>query len=1045
MICYTADLLKLFSSLKSLNPSRINPGLWKSLVSHGITRSRPTRRGCRAGRKLSTSVEQSRIPVLLNTVRGARKDQRLTRNLCNLLPVKPLVSQTYQTPKVRFALCNARSIKNKTSFLCDFIISRQLDIMVLTETWLNGDDRDCYHLADISNTLAEYNIIQKPRNGKHGGGVAVLLKKGFATSLHNHRNYQAMECLDVTVKAGNTSLRLLAIYRPPPSSKNKFTASMFFDDFNHLIEEVAAASPRSCLMCGDFNFHMDTRNSEADQFQEIILSADLRQHVDFQTHSKGHTLDLILTNSDANLVSNLRSSFDLPSDHACITSNLELPRPPRIQIHTKHRKVLNINMDLFARDLSRLHLITSTPTNLHDLVDAYNRELTDLMNSHAPIIDRSITLRPHAPWFSDGLRTLKQQKRRCERKWVTSGLEVHKQVYRESAKKYYTAIDETKRNYYNDKVSSSNQKQLFQLVNSLFKFKQAPPLPSHESSQDLAKRFNNYFSNKIKALRSDIDSLPPRDLSVGIHEPLPETILSCFDIVPSDLVRKIISSAPSKSCTLDPLPTSLLKKSIGVLLPCITSLVNWSLQTGTFPSQFKVALVTPLLKKPDLDHEVLKNYRPISNLPFLGKALERIVSMQLNQHLVTNELCSIFQSAYKVNHSTETALLRVTNDINLALDSHNDVVLVMLDLSSAFDTIDYNILIDRLQSRYGITGTALEWITSYLTNRSQSTVINHCQSDPSLLEYGVPQGSVLGPLLFSLYVAPIEDIICAHGLQPMLYADDTQVYLVAQRSNQSQLIDKLEHCIQDVTNWMFNNKLVCNGTKTDVVHFSSRHLQQHPIKLVEIDGTKIKTTTEVRDLGVMLDNNLTMASQVNSVCKSASFALRRIGTVRKFLDQTNSEKLIHAFVTSKLDYCNSLLYGLPDKQISKLQRIQNCAARILTKTKKTDHITPVLRNLHWLPIHKRIIYKILLLTFKTVSGSAPSYLCDLLSLHQPTRVLRSSKDHLRLSIKPCNTNSYGARAFSVCAPKLWNDIPLEVRSAPSKDVFKKKLKTFLFD
>ena len=135
------------------------------------------------------------------------------------------------------------------------------------------------------------------------------------------------------------------------------------------------------------------------------------------------------------------------------------------------------------------------------------------------------------------------------------------------------------------------------------------------------------------------------------------------------------------------------------------------------------------------------------------------------------------------------------------------------------------------------------------------------------------------------YVAPIEDIICPHGLQPMLYADDTQVYFVSQRSNQSQFISKLEHFIQGVTDWMFNNKLVCNATKSDVVHFSSRHLQQHPIKLVEIDGTKIKTTTEVRDLGVTLDSNLTMASQVNSVCKPASFALRRIGTVRAFLDQ----------------------------------------------------------------------------------------------------------------------------------------------------------------
>ena len=447
-----------------------------------------------------------------------------------------------------------------------------------------------------------------------------------------------------------------------------------------------------------------------------------------------------------------------------------------------------------------------------------------------------------------------------------------------------------------------------------------------------------------------------------------------------------------------------------------------------------------------MDKEVLKNYRPISNLPFLGKVIERIVAMQLKHYLIENGLYTTNQSAYRPHHSTETAMLRVSNDINLALDNHQEIVLVMLDLSSAFDTIDHSILLERLETRFGLRNTALAWIASYLSNRTQSIVINHTKSGPSDLVYGVPQGSVLGPLLFSLYVAPIEEIICQHDLQSMIYADDTQMYLVARRTDQPSRVSKLELCAKDIIQWMTNNKLMCNSSKTEVIHFSSRYLHREPIEMVNINGTEIKTTSNVRDLGVTLDQCLTMSSHINTLCKSASYALKRIGNIRNYLDLPSTEKLIHAFITTKLDYCNSLLYGLPDKDISKLQRIQNSAARLVTKSRKFDHITPILRNLHWLPVRKRITYKILLITYKVLNGMAPEYLTDLLTLHKPNRVLRSNaNDNLQLSRPKFRTKNYGCRAFSICAPMLWNDLPIHIRNAPSCDTFKERLKTFLFN
>ena len=194
----------------------------------------------------------------------------------------------------------------------------------------------------------------------------------------------------------------------------------------------------------------------------------------------------------------------------------------------------------------------------------------------------------------------------------------------------------------------------------------------------------------------------------------------------------------------------------------------------------------------------------------------------------------------------------------------------------------------------------------------------------------------------------------------------------------------------------------------------------------------------------MLDRHLDMRTHINQLCRSASFSLRRVGQVRRYLDTATTEKLTHALITCKLDQCNSLLYGLPDKDVSKIQRIQNSAARLVTGTKRREHITSVLRNLHWLPIKKRIIYKILLLTYKSLKGLAPDYLKDLLDQYVPTRTLRSGSKHL-LCVPRVRTKNYGERAFSFCGPKLWNDLPSSIKQATSVDIFKKELKTFLFN
>ena len=299
-------------------------------------------------------------------------------------------------------------------------------------------------------------------------------------------------------------------------------------------------------------------------------------------------------------------------------------------------------------------------------------------------------------------------------------------------------------------------------------------------------------------------------------------------------------------------------------------------------------------------------------------------------------------------------------------------------------------------------------------------------------------------MAFSLYSGPLQDIITHHKLKCMMYADDTQVYILIEENRRSDAILKLQACILDIKHWSAQNCLKLNTDKTEVLHFTSKFRPSHQLECVTLDDMVVNTVVDcARNLGVKLDKHLTMNAYVNDICKAASFALHKIGTIRPFLSEKSTERLVHAHVTSRMDFCNSIFYGLSDIQINKLQRIQNSAARLVTRTRNRDQITPVLRKLHWLPIRYRIQYKILSLTFLCLQGLGPSYLQDLIQKYCPTRNLRSKSKSL-LVCPSTFTRFYGARSFAVAAAELWNSLPDSIKQVETIEKFKTALKTHLF-
>ena len=487
-----------------------------------------------------------------------------------------------------------------------------------------------------------------------------------------------------------------------------------------------------------------------------------------------------------------------------------------------------------------------------------------------------------------------------------------------------------------------------------------------------------------------------------------------------------------------------MKLCFDELGPTIINIINFSLSEGIFPSSFKQAIVHPLLKKPSLPDDDLNNFRPISNLNFISKILEKVVASRIQSHLLSNSLSSSFQSAYRMFHSTETTLLGIHNDLILAMDCGEVTSLILLDLSAAFDTVDHSILLHRLQHWFGLHGTSLDWFSSYLTSRSQAVSIQNSTSSFSNLSCGVPQGSVLGPLLFTLYTTPLGSVISKNSIKYHLYADDTQLYISFTPSNSTSSLEMLSNTFSDILSWMNSNKLLLNPSKTEflLIGTKQQRLKFSQLTTLSLGNDIIPVSSSARNLGFIFDSDMSFTDQINSLSKSCHFHIRDIRRIRHLLPLSAATALANSLVSSKLDYCNSLYNGISQANLNKIQRIQNTLARVVTNTSKFEHITPILKKLHWLPIKQRIDYKLCLLTYKTLQIQQPTYLYNSLSFPSHSLSTRSS-DSSVLSI-PYVRTSLGKRAFSVIAPRLWNSLPPDTRNSLSVSTFRSKLKTHLF-
>ena len=551
----------------------------------------------------------------------------------------------------------------------------------------------------------------------------------------------------------------------------------------------------------------------------------------------------------------------------------------------------------------------------------------------------------------------------------------------------------------------------------------------------------NYFSDKILKIRSQFSEKHSFTLTDDTGKSNAPS-LSVFERATADEILQIITSHGIKCSPEDPIPSQLLKSHINTFIPVWIELVNISLTEGSMEC-LKSAVIRPLIKEMDgvMDNDILKNYRPVSNLMFLAKLIERIVSIRLNKHMDDNNLHSEHQHGYRKGHSTETLLVNIVNDLLLACDEQKPTILMLLDLSAAFDTVDQAKLLEILHNEIGVTGIALKWFRSFLTERSQRVKIGESYSEITKLDYGVAQGSVLGPDLFKIYIRSLYHYIEPSKFTTFGFADDHQLIKSFVPLLQVKALDgEVNHCFQMVSRWMYEYFLCINSSKTKIIIVVPPTLKSSIVlNGTFIDNNCIRFVTSAKNLGVILDNVLSFEPQIKQVVKSCYGTLRKISKIKSFLSKDHLKTLVSSFIFSKIDYCNSLYTGVDKRWINMLQLVQNSAARLIRSKENQQHLTTeqCVRNYHWLPVEKRIFFKLLLIVHKCVHGKAPKSLSALVKFGGSSRTNK-------LEV-PRSKGIYGSRAFSISGPKLWNLIPKDIRCEAITDTFKTKLKTFLFE
>ncbi len=668
-------------------------------------------------------------------------------------------------------------------------------------------------------------------------------------------------------------------------------------------------------------------------------------------------------------------------------------------------------------------MVTQTD-DIDIIVKNWSNLFSSIIDKHAPLTEIRVSEK-YCPWINKDLKDLMHTRDKLKKAASKRKSQCLMDSYRQVRNKVNSLNNQLKKQYFTDRISinQGNMKESWKAVNELLnkrsKSSNINCLKDSDTEtfqkKDISDAMNSFFCSIGKDLADKIDFVP-NPLLTGDYEINPNKAKFCFKSIKVEHIRAAFAKIKTaKSFGVDNISSYFLKLSLPLIENSLALLFNTSIETGQFPDLWKVARVTPIFKSGDKADK--SNYRPISVLPVISRLFEKLIFDQLYQYMIDNDLFSHDQSGFRRLHSTLTCLLKNTDDWYSGLDLGQLVGLVFVDLKKAFDTVDHDILCEKLQI-YGVQQQELTWFRSYLYNRKQFCKVNGISSDLEDIEVGVPQGSCLGPLLFLLYINDLPQAV--RGSTVSMYADDTS--LCHQASDITQLNEAMNNDLKQLDIWLQGNKLSLNVAKThsmlvttkqksNILKGSNQNLE------LKIRDNELDVAQKTKYLGVQIDCSLDWKEQIKSISGKVSRAVGFLKYSKKYLPRETLVTLYRSLVEPHFRYCCSVWGCCGSTGKNQLQKLQNRAARIVTNSSFDAPGGPLIKKLGWKTIEELIDSESKTMVFKSLNELAPHYMENLFKRNSEfsSRSLRNTETDLRIP-KKISTN--GQRCFSFRGAKF---------------------------
>ena len=891
-----------------------------------------------------------------------------------------------------------------------FFIDNDPDIFAVTETFLD---------LTVDNAELEidgYNLYRKDRN-RHGGGVAIYIRSVIPHNLITMNNDIESLWLELTLKH---RYAIGCLYRPPSSSKD------YHDKIIHEIELITNKFTNMVLL-GDFNYNCDVNNpnNALAQVAEIEDINACKQIVTTPTRCNLITqsiIDLIFTTNPADHTDTAVLHTGC-SDHYIVQTSIKLLKPAN-HVIKQFRSYRNFDINNFNIELK--HELNS----IESLYDNNNTTKTDtlwdkFLNIFKGISDKHATLKIKRvkktikSWITPDI--IKDIKERDKLKKVAIHMKCANTWNNYKHKRNYLVnkIKKAKKQHYAYMLNNShNSKDTWRILSPLFKSGQAQRIDPSELNE-----FNNYFS-KVGDNLAEVfkDNMFVNNLQHSIHT------FKFSDVSVLEVYKLLIGLGELPNLDILDVDKKLLYFAAKTISPTLTRIINMSLATGEFPRILKIARITPIYKGKG-DKMLPCNYRPVSCLPHLSKILERVVYNQLNNYVLQHAFISPYQFGFRKGHSTAWAMLKLVSDI---VTSANETLLtsaVFYDLAKCFDSIDRSLIIDKL-ANYGLRDAELDWFHSYLTNRLQCVRSGHCTSDTQSINYGVPQGSNLAPLLFVLFINDLPNALV--GSDMVQFADDITIYMSELTTSDMQPL--LQKNICNIEKWFSNNKVTINYDKCLVMNFGTGQKLRNSTKVsYKLNNTILEEVNNCKLLGIFFDQSLTFDIHCSELSKKMMKRFFLFKRLREFIPFNTLLQLYNSLIQPLMDYGICIWAFGSSCHVNKIQKIQNKFARLILQNYNYNiHSITLVSELKWQTVLQRRDYFTALTMYQIIHGIAPSAMQNYFYINTHDLSTRHGNDLQT----PLVNVEFLRKSFLYNGPNLWNRLPEALKSCPTLNIFK---------